>query len=175
MDWESTDTIRAPHGGFYTQEEIKEIIAYAANLNITIIPEIGMPGHVSAAIVAYPYLGTITKPVEVPTNFAVKEGIYNISDPRVMEFIHDVLTEVMDLFPATTIHIGGDEAKYNDWQKSVEMQAYMKEKGLDTPSEMQVLFNNELPVLSGTTKMIVIILLTIRECFVVGVWIIICS
>ena len=144
MDWDSTDMIGEPHGGFYTQDEIKEIVAYAADLNITVIPEIGMPGHVSAAVVAYPFLGTITKDQEVPTTWGVKDVIYNISDPKVMDFIHDVLSEVMSLFPSQIIHIGGDEARYGDWEKSAEIKAYMKELGVETPASLQVQFNNNL-------------------------------
>lgn len=107
-----------PHGGFYTQEDIKEIVDYAAKRHITIVPEVSMPGHASAAIASYPWLGTSGKQIKVPGKFGVHYDVLNVSDPRVMEFLDDVTNEVIALFPSPVFHIGGDEVKYNQWKES---------------------------------------------------------
>ena len=99
------------HGGFYTQEEIKEVVDYAAKRNITVIPEIEMPGHASAAIAAYPWLGTSGKQIKVPGKFGVQYDIFNVADPRVIHFLNDVMDEVISLFPAPIFHVGGDEVR----------------------------------------------------------------
>lgn len=98
-----------PHGGFYTQDDIKEVVDYAAKRHIMIVPEIEMPGHASAAIASYPWLGTTGKQIKVPCNFGVHYNAYNVADPRVIQFQEDVLEEVIALFPSPVIHIGGDE------------------------------------------------------------------
>lgn len=132
------------HGGFYTQEQIREIVAYAAKLHIRVIPEIEMPGHASAAIAAYPWLGTENKPISVPGKFGVHHNVYNVADPRVTNFFNDVINEVIKLFPDTVFHIGGDEVKYDQWKNSPIVQAYMKNHGLSTPAELQVFFTNRM-------------------------------
>ncbi len=142
--WNSEKRSGVPHEGFYTQEEIKEIIAYASERQITIVPEIEMPGHASAAIAAYPWLGTIGLLKEVPVVFGKLPDSYNVADPRVYEFIEDVLSEVMALFPGTTIHIGGDEVKFDAWKESAEVQAFMKTKNLKSPADLQVYFTNRV-------------------------------
>ncbi|MDL2256228.1 beta-N-acetylhexosaminidase [Parabacteroides sp. OttesenSCG-928-K15] len=133
-----------PHGGFYTQEEIKEVVAYATERGITIVPEISMPGHASAAIAAYPWLGTTGKQIKVPCYFGVHYNAFNVADPKVMEFFGDVMDEVIALFPGDIVHIGGDEVKYDEWKASRTIQAYMKEHGLKTPAELQVFFTNRI-------------------------------
>lgn len=133
-----------PHGGFYTQEEIREIVAYASKLHITVIPEINMPGHSSAAIAAYPWLGTSGKPIRVPAKFGVMYDVFNVADPRVMQFLEDVIDEVIALFPGPVIHIGGDEVKYNQWKESPMVQEYMVKNNLKTPAELQVFFTNRI-------------------------------
>lgn len=133
-----------PHGGFYTQEEIKEVVAYAEARQITIVPEISMPGHASAAIAAYPWLGTTGKQIKVPCYFGVHYNVFNVADPKVMQFFDDVTDEVIALFPGNVFHIGGDEVKYNEWKSSRDIQAYMKENGLKTPAEVQVHFTNNI-------------------------------
>ncbi|MGB4414530.1 MAG: beta-N-acetylhexosaminidase [Paludibacter sp.] len=133
-----------PHAGFYTQTDIKEIVAYATKLHIQIIPEIEMPGHSSAAIAAYPCLGTSGKQIKVPCSFGPKIDIYNVSDPKVLEFFNDVFDEIISLFPANIIHIGGDEARYEQWTESKQIQDYMKQNGLSTPNELQVFFTNNI-------------------------------
>ncbi|MCC8145449.1 MAG: beta-N-acetylhexosaminidase [Bacteroidales bacterium] len=133
-----------PHGGFYTQDEIKEVVAYAKARHITIIPEISMPGHASAAIASYPWLGTTGKQIKVPGQFGVHYNTFNVADERVMTFFEDVIDEVIDLFPGDVFHIGGDEVKYDEWKASPTVQAYMQKHGLNTPAELQVYFTNNI-------------------------------
>jgi len=144
LQWESPIQSGEPHSGFYTQEEIKEIIAYAKERHITIVPEIEMPGHSTAAIASYAWLGTSKKEIEVPIKFGVGKDVYDVTDKRVYTFLTDVLEEVMALFPSNVIHIGGDEVKYNHWKASASVQKYMKEKGLKTPADLQVYFTNSI-------------------------------
>jgi len=142
--WGSPIQSAEEHSGFYTQEEIKEIVQYAKDRHITIVPEIEMPGHSSAAIAAYPWLGTAKKEIEVPIVFGVGKDVYDVSDPKVYQFLTDVLDEVIDMFPSKVIHIGGDEVKYNHWKSSETVLDYMTEKNLDTPAELQVFFTNNI-------------------------------
>jgi len=142
--WNSLIESGEPHGGFYTQEEIKEIVAYAQKRHITIIPEIEMPGHATAAIAAYPWLSVTQKELEVPTRFGVFENVFNVADPKVFQFLVEVLDEVIALFPSETIHIGGDEIRYNQWKESPEVKDYMKNNNLNTPAELQVFFTNRI-------------------------------
>ncbi len=144
LKWKSPIQSAEPHEGFYTQQEIREIVKYAQERHITIIPEIEMPGHSSAAIASYSWLGTAKKEIEVPIKFADSKDVYDVSDPKVYQFLTDVLDEVMDLFPSKVIHIGGDEVKYNHWKESKSVQDYMKEKGLATPVELQIFFTNNI-------------------------------
>jgi len=142
--WNSPIQSAEPHEGFYTQEEIREIVSYAEERHITIVPEIEMPGHASAAIASYPWLGSAKKEIEVPIRFGVGKDVFDVSDPKVYQFLTDVLDEVMELFPSKVIHIGGDEVKYNHWKESESIQAYMKEKGLDSPADLQIFFTNSI-------------------------------
>lgn len=142
--WDSEEFSGEPHGGFYTKKQIEEIIEYASERHITIVPEIEMPGHASAAIASYPWLGTIGELTEAPTTFGKFPDSYNFSDPRVCEFLEDVLSEVMDIFPGEVIHIGGDEVEFNTWRESTDMQEYMKENGLTSPADLQIMFTNNI-------------------------------
>lgn len=136
-----------PHSGFYTQEEIKEIVAYAAERHIMVVPEIGMPGHMTAAAAAYPWLSALKEDeITVRVPWGISNHVYNVADPRVVGFLKDVLDEVMDLFPSKIIHIGGDEARYDAWNNSPYVQAYMKKKGLPNAAALQVEFTNEISV-----------------------------
>ncbi|MEN8125829.1 MAG: beta-N-acetylhexosaminidase [Bacteroidota bacterium] len=142
--WGSGKLSGQPHSGFYTQEQIKDIVAYAAERHITIVPEFEIPGHSSAAIASYPWLGTYATPIEVPVKFGRKKDIYDITNPKVVEFIHDVLNEIFSLFPSEVIHIGGDEVAYDAWRESKSVQEYMQKNGLKTPADLQVFFTNNL-------------------------------
>ena len=105
-----------PYGGYYTQAEAREIVAYAAARHITIVPEIDMPGHMLAALAAYPELGCTGGPYQVGHYWGVYKDVLCVGNPRVYEFVQDVLTEVMDIFPSKVIHIGGDETPSEKWQ-----------------------------------------------------------
>ncbi|MBO6585944.1 MAG: beta-N-acetylhexosaminidase [Gracilimonas sp.] len=131
------DNVR--YGGFYTQEEIREVVAYAEKRNITIIPEIEMPGHSSAALAAYPQFGCFEKEYHVQPTWGIFEDIYCPKE-ETFEFLEDVLTEVMELFPSTYIHIGGDEAPKKQWEESPIAQEVIKREGLKDEHELQSYF-----------------------------------
>ena len=132
------------HGGFYTQDDLKEIVDYATKRHITIVPEVSMPGHASAAIASYPWLGTSGKQIKVPGKFGVHYEVFNVADPKVMKFLDEVTDEVIAIFPGAVFHIGGDEVKYDQWKNSPAIRAYMAEHNLKTPAELQVYFTNEI-------------------------------
>lgn len=133
-----------PHGGFYTQEDIKEIVEYAAQRHITIIPEIEMPGHATAAVSAYPWLSASNVKQNVSCSFGIFKSTYNVASDKVYTFLTDVLTEVINLFPARIIHIGGDEVKYDEWLSDKDVKALMKKEGLNSPAALQVFFVNKI-------------------------------
>ncbi|MBQ2173419.1 MAG: beta-N-acetylhexosaminidase [Bacteroidales bacterium] len=132
MDWDSNDGIR--YGGFYTQDEMKEIVDYAAERGIIVIPEIDLPGHMVAALAAYPELGCTGGPYEVWTRWGVSNDILCAGNEKVYTFLEDVLTELMDIFPSEYIHIGGDECFNNvdpvPWDSCPKCGARMKELGI---------------------------------------------
>lgn len=140
----SAERTGVPHGGFYTQDQIKEIVEYAAQRHIKVVPEIEMPGHAMAAIAAYPWLGTLGTTTEVAVTFGIMEDSYNVADPRVYKFLNDVLSEVFTLFPSRIVHIGGDEVKFEAWKNSKMMQEIMKKEGLNTPADMQIFFTTRI-------------------------------
>ena len=127
------------YGGYYTQEQIKEIVAYAAERQITIIPEIEMPGHSQAAIAAYPNLGCTGDSIKVATKWGVFEDIYCPKEST-FEFLEDVIDEVVDLFPGKYIHIGGDEAPKTRWKNCKHCQNLIKKEGLKDEHELQSYF-----------------------------------
>ena len=131
------DTI--PYGGFYTQEEIKEVVAYATRQHITIIPEIELPGHSSAALAAYPEFGNTKGPYEVAKRWGIFKEIYAPTE-ETFAFLEDILSEVMDLFPSKFIHIGGDEALKDEWEKSAYAQEVIQREGLKDEHELQSYF-----------------------------------
>jgi len=127
-NWDTNDGIR--YGGFYTQEEMREVVAYAAKLGITVIPEIDLPGHMVAALTAYPELGCTGGPYEVWTRWGVSEEVLCVGKEETFTFLENVLTEVMDIFPSEYIHIGGDECPKTRWAECPLCQARMKELGI---------------------------------------------
>lgn len=127
------------YGGFYTQEEVKEIVAYAEKRHITVIPEIEMPGHSQAAIAAYPHLGCTGEDPGVAKLWGVFDDIYCPKE-ETFAFLEDVLDEVMALFPSTYIHIGGDEAPKTRWKNCNSCQNLIKRKGLKDEYELQSYF-----------------------------------
>ena len=127
------------YGGFYTQEEIKEVVRYAQERHITIIPEIEMPGHSQAVLAAYPEFGCTGNAVEVATKWGIFEDVYCPKE-ETFQFLEDVLTEVMALFPSEYIHIGGDECPKTQWKNSAFCQNLIKEKGLKDENGLQSYF-----------------------------------
>ena len=129
------------YGGFYTQEDIKEIVAYAAARGITVIPEIEMPAHVMSAIAAYPELSCHKRPIGVPSGAVWPNiDIYCAGQEESFTFLEDVLTEVMALFPSKYIHVGGDEATHTEWEKCLKCQARMKDHHLKDVHQLQSYF-----------------------------------
>ncbi len=145
------------HGGFYTQEEVKDVIAYAKKRYVTILPEIEMPGHASAAIAAYPWLSCFsneptknspnaadaTKAAtgkQVQETWGVFEDVFCAGNDSVFTFLQDVLTEVTALFPSSYVHVGGDECPKTNWKRCPKCQARMKLLGLKTEHELQSYF-----------------------------------
>lgn len=136
-DNQEFDTIR--YGGFYSQEEIKEIVQYAAERHITVVPEIELPGHALAALAAYPEFSCTGGPFEVARGWGVFDDVYCAKE-ETFQFLEDVLTEVMALFPSTYIHIGGDECPKVRWKVCPNCQKTMKQSGLKDEHELQSYF-----------------------------------
>lgn len=119
-----------PYEGFYTQEEAREIVEYAQKRYVTIIPEIDLPGHMLAALAAYPELGCTGGPYKVCPNWGVFEDVLCIGNEKTIPFLEDIMTEIIDIFPSKYIHIGGDEAPHTRWQKCSKCQALIRKEGL---------------------------------------------
>ncbi|WP_121813054.1 beta-N-acetylhexosaminidase [Mucilaginibacter kameinonensis] len=130
-------------GGFYTQEQAREIVKYAAERNIEVIPEIEMPGHCTAVLAAYPELGNGSPAYKVPGYWGVHSTIYNPGEPT-FKFLQDVLTEVMAIFPSKYIHIGADEVPKDEWKSSALAQKIIHENNLKDEHELQSWFVNRI-------------------------------
>ena len=128
------------YGGFYTQDDVREVVAYAARLHIMVIPEIEMPGHSQAALSAYPQYSCTKKDQVVGLQGGVMDAIYDAGDGAVFGFLDDVLTEVSGLFPSPYIHVGGDEVPKGPWKKNEECQDRIKAEGLKDENELQSYF-----------------------------------
>ncbi|MDG1477230.1 MAG: family 20 glycosylhydrolase, partial [Vicingaceae bacterium] len=135
-----TELDSSKYGGFYTKEEIKEIVAYAQERHITVIPEIELPGHSQAAIAAYPHLSCTGEQVDVANDWGVFKEIYCAGNDSVFIFLEDVLTEVMELFPSEYIHIGGDEAPKFRWEHCPKCQKRVKDENLKNEHDLQSYF-----------------------------------
>ena len=129
-----------PYGGFYTQAEIKEVVAYATSKHITVIPEIEMPGHATAALSSYPELGCTGKGYEVATKWGIFEDVYCAGKEHTFVFIENVLDEVLALFPGKYIHIGGDECPKASWKKCKLCQERMKKENIKDEHQLQSYF-----------------------------------
>lgn len=125
-----------PHGGYYTQDDIREIVAYAADRFVTVVPEIDLPGHTQAAIAAYPELGNLDEALDVRTEWGVGENVLNVKDATIA-FFTDVLEEVLELFPGEYVCVGGDEAPKTQWDESVPAKERIRELGLRDADELQ--------------------------------------
>ena len=132
------------YGGFYTKADIREIVAYAASRHITVVPEIEMPGHASAALSAYPDLSCTGGPYTTGTKGGVFAGVYCAGNDASFEFVQNVLAEVIGLFPGQYIHIGGDEVPKDNWKKCPKCQARIKQEGLKNENELQSYFIRRL-------------------------------
>ncbi|MEM6770082.1 MAG: family 20 glycosylhydrolase, partial [Bacteroidota bacterium] len=134
----------ASYGGFYSQEQIRDIIAYAKARYIEIIPEIDMPGHAQAAVASYPEIGCVNASTTVATGGVFKNNTLNPGRKATYAFATDVLNEVMDLFPCDYVHIGGDECNKEQWQVDPDAQAMMLSQGLETEEQLQSYFIRRL-------------------------------
>ena len=129
-----------PHGGFYTQDQIREVVAYANDRFVNIVPEIEMPGHSMAALVAYPELSCTGGPFKMPLYWNIQKDVYCAGNEQTFKFMEGVLSEVADLFPSPIIHIGGDECPKDRWKLCSKCQARMKAEGLKDEGELQSYF-----------------------------------
>lgn len=128
------------YGGFYTQEEVKEVVSYARDRFITVIPEIELPGHAQATLTAYPYLGCTGGPYHTATSWGVFDNIYCAGKETTFEFLENVFDEVLPLFPGKYVHIGGDEAPKTKWEECPYCQKRIKDEGLKDEHELQSYF-----------------------------------
>lgn len=129
-----------PYGGFYTQDEIREVVAYAAARHINVVPEIEMPGHALAALAAYPHVGCTGGPYEVERGWGVFADVFCAGNDSTFALLEDVLSEVMELFPSEIIHIGGDESPKERWKACSKCQRRIKAEGLKDEHELQSYF-----------------------------------
>jgi len=136
------DTI--PVSGYYTQQDLRELIQYATERFITIIPELDFPGHTTAALAAYPDLSCTGGPFKVSTRFGIHKDVLCIGKEKVFEFIQNVLNEIIEIFPSNIIHIGGDEAPNRRWKKCLDCQARIKDESLGSVDNLQVYFTNRI-------------------------------
>jgi hexosaminidase len=135
----------APYGGFYTQQQVRAIVAFAATRHVQIVPEIDMPGHAQAAIAAYPTLSAIDSHPELPVSsrWGIHSHLFSL-EPATFEFLQDVLDEVLQLFPSRYIHIGGDEVVKEEWRTSAAVQARAKQLGIDDVAALQTYFTQKI-------------------------------
>ena len=150
IDWETKKFDGKPHSGFYTQDEAREIVRYAADRFITVVPEIDLPGHTTAALASYPELGCTGGPYKVLCSFGVFPDVLCAGNDQTLQFTKDVLDEIMDIFPSEYIHIGGDECTKSRWEKCPKCQAKIKELGIKAlpkhskENQLQTYFMSEL-------------------------------
>lgn len=150
IDWETKKFDGKPHSGFYTQDEAREIVRYAADRFITVVPEIDLPGHTTAALASYPELGCTGGPYKVLWSFGVFPDVLCAGNDQTLQFTKDVLDEIMDIFPSEYIHIGGDECPKSRWEKCPKCQAKIKELGIKAlpkhskENQLQTYFMSEL-------------------------------
>jgi len=126
-----------PNGGYYTQKQVREIVKYAQDRHVTIVPEVDLPGHTQCVIAAHPELGCTGEKVQVPTTWRVKDEVLCIGNPETLELIEDILAELIDMFPSDYIDIGGDEAPVKHWLNCPKCQEMMKREGMKDARELQ--------------------------------------
>ncbi|MHB8245567.1 MAG: family 20 glycosylhydrolase [Acidimicrobiales bacterium] len=140
VEWRFDGT---PHGGFYSREDLAEIVAFATERHMTLLPEIDMPGHMVAAIAAYPELGNTDEPVEVLTHWGISEHVLNL-EAQTLRFCTEVIDEVADIFPGVYFHIGGDECPTTEWASSPRAQELMEANGFSSVHELQGWFTGRM-------------------------------
>lgn len=141
--------------GFYTQDQIRDVVAYAAARHITVVPEFDMPGHAQAAVAAYPELGVTGTTPTVSAEWGVHKFLFNVDEPT-FEFLENVMAEMIPLFPGTYFHVGGDEAVKDQWQASASVQEHMRKLGIATEADLQSWFIHRLEeYLSGHGKRLI--------------------
>jgi hexosaminidase len=138
--WPGTGNDSIRHGGYYTQQELKELVKYANEQYITLIPEIEMPGHALAALASYEYLGCTGGPYKVKETWGAAEDVFCAGKESTFEFLQDVLDEVLEIFPSEYIHIGGDECEKTRWEKCTACQLRIKSEGIKNEAELQNYF-----------------------------------
>lgn len=144
-----SDTARydgMPYGGFYTQDDIKEVVSYAWERHITIVPEIEMPGHALAALAAYPQFSCCMEPLETGTTWGVFEDVYCAGNDSTFEFLENILSEVCELFPGKYLHIGGDECQKDRWKQCEKCQRRIKDEHLKDENELQSYFVRRIEI-----------------------------
>lgn len=141
-NWDTDDEV--PHGGYYTQDQLRALVGHARSRGITIVPEIDLPGHVSALLAAHPEYGEANNlPDGVATTFGIFTEVLHLDD-RAMELVTDILTELLDVFDSPWIHIGGDECPRDQWRASERAQTLAAERGLASVEELQPWFTQQL-------------------------------
>lgn len=140
----SKKTDGIPHSGYYSQEDIQEIVDYAKERFITIIPEIDIPGHTRALLASFPDLSCKGYPFKVSSHWGIHKDVLCVGKESVFEFIQDILNEIMDLFPSDIIHIGGDEVRKIRWRECPDCQKRLKEEGFENEKDLQIYFTNRI-------------------------------
>lgn len=140
-----SESAAATYGGYYTQAQVRDVVAYAAARHITVVPEIDMPGHAQAAVAAYPDIGVTGERPAVSIDWGVNPYLFNV-DEHTITFLHNVLDEVMELFPSTFVHVGGDEAIKDQWQASPVVQARMRALDIKDEKALQTWFIERMGV-----------------------------
>lgn len=139
-----TEQDRIPHGGYYTQEQIKDVVRYAADRQVTIVPEIDLPGHTMAVLACYPHLSCTSGPFTVPETWGIKDDVLCLGNDDTFRFVEDVISEVIDLFPGDYLHIGGDEAPKSRWKACPKCQQRIRENNLENEHGLQSYFIRHL-------------------------------
>lgn len=135
--------------GYYTQDQVREVVAYAASRHITVVPEFDMPGHAQAAVAAYPELGVTGTTPPVSAEWGVHKYLFNVDEPT-FEFLENVMAEMIPLFPGTYFHVGGDEAVKDQWRASASVQEHMRKLGIGSEAELQSWFIHRLEAYLST-------------------------
>lgn len=144
MLWGEKEYDGEPHSGYYTQDEIREVVAYAKSLFIEVIPEIDIPGHFTAALAAYPEYSCTGGPFEVGTKWGIYKDILCAGKESAYDFVQDILNEIIPLFPYRHIHIGGDEAPKDRWKKCPDCRKMMEKHGIKNEKLLQTFFTNRI-------------------------------